>query len=147
MTTERQIRLEQVRNQANVSLDVLLANNVVVMVPCSSLQSTLATGGNLAYFQAPKAFTLTAVQASLLQASNGGNVQIQITGNGSNLLSTVLQIDNATTTSVVSIAPPVISNTTIVANEVISYNCVAAGANALGLIVTMIGYTNETVGN
>ena len=144
--SERAIRLEQVRNQANITLDNLLANNFVIMVPCSGLTSILSAGGPAAYLNSPKSFTLTNVSASLLQASNGGAVSVQVTGNGSNLLSSVITIDNLSTTSITSNSGAVISNSTIVLDEVLSFNVITAGANALGLIVKLSGYTTEAVG-
>lgn len=106
---------------------------------CSDLITELTAASNVGYFRSPIAFTLTGIRASLLQASDTGVVTIDVNVNGSTILSTKLTIDQGELTSVTAVAPPVITNTTIASDDLITIDIDDPGANARGLILTFLG--------
>jgi hypothetical protein len=132
---------ENVRTTIAEILDLVPATVVpeVLQMSCSDLTTALTVGANKAYARAPRAFTLTAVRASLLQASSGGVVTVDINKNGVSILSTPITIDVGEKTSVTAAVPPVISDANIADDDEITIDLDGAGTNALGLIATLIG--------
>jgi hypothetical protein len=125
-------------SNANVSVNTI----VKLIMPCSDLVTPInqAQGypGTLAYVRSPRAFTITGARASLYAAGSSGNTQIQITYNGTNVFTTLLQIDNLSSTSVGSNVTPVLGNTAVPDNAVLDFNTTNA-SNGTGLIVTLYG--------
>lgn len=105
----------------------------------SDLTTDLTTGTSKAYFRAPHGFTLTGVRSSLIDASSSGLVTVDINVNGSTILSTKLSIDATEKTSTTAATPAVISNSTITDDAEITFDIDAAGNDAKGLIVTLLG--------
>lgn len=113
---------------------------VVIQMSCSDLTSNLVNGFDVAYCRAPRAFTLTAVRASLLVASEGGlPVTVDILKNGVSILSPRITIDTGELTSVTAATPPVIVDDDINDDDELSVDIILAGTNAKGLIMTLIG--------
>ncbi len=111
-------------------------------IACSDLTTALTTGASKAYFRAPNAFTVTEVRASLLTAQPSGSIfTVNIKENGTTILSTKITIDNTTTTSVGASTPPVISDSSIADDSIITIDIDQVGTSgATGLIVTLIGH-------
>lgn len=112
---------------------------VVWQIALSDLSTNLTTGTNKAYFRAPHDMTITAVRSSLLTASSSGLVTVDINKNGDTILSTKLSIDANEKTSVTAATAAVISNTSIADDDELTFDIDAAGTNAKGLVVTIIG--------
>lgn len=112
---------------------------VVFQLAVSDLATDLTTGTAKAYFRAPHAFTVTAVRSSLIDASSSGLVTVDINDGGTTILSTKLSIDATEKTSTTAATPAVISDTAIADDAEITIDIDAAGTDAKGLIVTIIG--------
>lgn len=111
----------------------------VVQIAASDMTTELTTGVGKAYYRAHKAFTLTAVRASLFEYSSSGTVTIDINKNGTTVLSTKLTLDVAEFTSLSALTPAVISGGSFSDDDVISIDIDGAGTDAKGLIVTLYG--------
>jgi hypothetical protein len=117
-----------------------ISSDIIIQLACSDLVSNLVSGDNKAYVRAPRAFTLTAVRASLLQAASGHSpVVIDIKKNGVSVLSTLLTIDEGETTSLTAATPVVIGTAAVANDDILSVQVVDARTDAKGLIVTLIG--------
>src|SRR5690606_20419955 len=110
----------------------------IIQFSCSDLVTALEAAVNVGYVRAPRAFALSNVRASLLQASSSGQVTIDINKNGSTILSTKLTIDEGEKTSVTAATPPVISDPNIADDDEITIDIDEAGTDAKGLIVTLL---------
>ncbi len=111
-------------------------------VACSDLTTNLTTGTSVAYFRAPYAFTVTEVRGSLGTTQSAGSIfTVDVNESGTTILSTKLTIDNSETTSTTAATPPVISDTAIADDAIISIDIDQVGtAGARGLIVLIKGY-------
>ena len=138
--SERIIRLSQVQNSANINLSTILANSVYLMVTCSDSNTALVAAANVAYVRAPRAFTINTISASLANASGTGNVTVAIQKNGSQVLSTNMNVDTLSTTSIGGNTPGVVGSASVAFNDLLQFQIVNAGAGAQGLIVTINGY-------
>lgn len=112
---------------------------VIIQLACSDLTTDLLAGNNKAYIRAAQAFTLTGVRASLLTASGGGNVSVDINKNGTPILYSPLIIDPGEKTSVTSSTTVIIDDDEIALDDEITIDLVDDGTGAKGLIVTLIG--------
>ena len=113
-----------------------------IQIACSDLSTALTTGTSKAYFRMPYAMTLTDVRASLLSAgSTSGTTTIDINEGGTSVLSTKLTIDFGDTTSVGATDSPVISDSALADDAIITIDidAITGGADEVGLIVTLIG--------
>lgn len=128
---------ELTASQVNAMLKTLI--DVEYQVAMSDLLTPIAIATGVAYMRAPRAFTLTAVRASLMVASSSGAPVVDINVNGSTILSTKLTIDGSQKTSVTSVAPAVISSPNIADDDEFTFDIDAAGLGAKGLVVTLIG--------
>lgn len=138
--SERIIRLSQVQNSANINLSTMLANTVYLMVTCSDASTALTAAANVAYIRAPRAFTINSVSASLANTSGSGNVTVAIQKNGTQVLSTNMNVDTLSTTSIGGNTPGVIGVSSVAFNDLLQFQIVNAGTGAQGLIVTINGY-------
>lgn len=109
------------------------------VVPISDETTAITTGTAKITMRMPYAFTLTSVKSSLTTASSSGLVTVDINEGGSSLLSTKLSIDANEKTSVTAATPAVISDSAIASDAEITFDIDAAGTNAAGLKVTLIG--------
>lgn len=112
-----------------------------IIVAAGDETTAITTGAAKVTFRMPYAFTLTAVRASLTTAQASGSIfTVDINENGTSVLSTKLTIDNGETTSVTAATPPVISDTALADDSVITVDVDQIGnGTAAGLKVTLIG--------
>lgn len=111
----------------------------VIQLACSDLTSSLTDGSNKAYVRAPRAFTLTSVRASLLEASSSGPVCVDVNVNGASILYPQITIDQGEKTSLSASTPPFIEDGIIADDDEITIDIVTPGTGAKGLIVTLLG--------
>lgn len=123
--------LQQVQSEA--------ASPIVIQMSCSDLTTALTSGANRAYVRAPRAFTLSAVRASLLQASSSGPVRVDVSVNGVSILYPLITIDQGEKTSQTAATPPFIEDDEIIDDDEITIDIVSEGTDAKGLIVTLKG--------
>jgi hypothetical protein len=112
-----------------------------IMVAVTDEVTNIGTGTALVSFRMPYALTLTAVRASLVTAQASGNIfTVDINEAGTTILSTKLTIDNTETTSVTAVTPPVISDTALADDALITVDVDQIGdGSAIGLKITLIG--------
>lgn len=120
---------------------VLSGGPIEIGAACSDETTPITTGNGKVTFRSPKAFTLTAVRASLTTAQASGSIfTVNIKQNGSSVLSTKITIDNGATTSTTATTPPVISTSAITDDSVITVDVDQVGnGTATGLKVWLIG--------
>ena len=131
------------------SIVAYLANNAktqAIMFAVSDESTALTTGTGKLTFRMPYAMTLFAgvsgIKASLTTAgSTSGVTTIGVNEAGSTILSTKLTIDSGETTSVTAATPPVISDTALAADAIITVDIdgLSGGATEAGLKITLIG--------
>jgi hypothetical protein len=102
--------------------------------------TTISIGNGQLEWQMPYCFTLTDVFATVKTASSSGLPSIQIQQNALDILSTAITIDVGEKTSRTAVTVPVISDTTLDVNGVITFDLDAVGTGVTGLIIYMIGY-------
>jgi len=112
----------------------------IVSLTAEDGEATVAD--DLAQIRMPFAFELTAVRAFCNTASTGANLQFQIEEAGSNILSTPIEIDATEKTSTTAATPPVISDSTLANDAIISFNCdqIGSGDAGAGIKLVLIGY-------
>jgi hypothetical protein len=111
------------------------------VIAASDETTDLTTGTNKVRFRMPYAFTLTAVRCSVNVAPTGATIVVDINESGSTILSTKLSIDVSETTSTTAATPPVISDTALADDSIISIDIDQIGSTAAGqgLKVVLIG--------
>ena len=97
---------------------------------------------DLAQIRMPFAFELTEVRAFCNTAPTGANLQFDIEEAGSTILSTKIEIDATELTSTTATTPPVISDSTLADDAIISFNCdqIGSGDAGAGIKLVLIGY-------
>ena len=113
------------------------------VIACSGTAETITTGNAKMTFRIPYAYTVTEVRASLTSAGGAsGTTTIDINEAGSTILSTKITIDYGDTTSIGAATPPVISDSALADNAVmtIDVDAVTGDADETGLVVYIIGY-------
>ena len=116
------------------------------VIACSGTTETLTTGTGKMTFRMPYSYTISEVRASLTGAgSTSGTTTIDINEAGSTILSTKITIDYGDTTSIGASAAPVISDSSLADNAIITIDidAVTGGADETGLVVYIIG--NKTL--
>ena len=108
-------------------------------VACSDLTTPLTADTAAGVFRTQSAFTATAVRASVKNASTSGVVTVDITVNGTSMLSTKLTIDANEKTSTTAAVPAVISNPNIPDDAEIIVKIDGGGTGATRLIVAITG--------
>lgn len=118
-----------------------LAGAKSIVVAVTDEVTPIGTGTGKVSFRMPYAMTLTAVRASLVVAQTSGTIfTVDINESGTTILSTKLTIDNTETTSVSATTPPVISDTALADDAVITVDVDQIGSGtAAGLKITLIG--------
>jgi len=121
------------------SVDEAKIQNFVIAA--SDETSDLETGTNKVQFRVPYAFTLTDVRCSVNTAPTGSTLIVDINESGSTILSTKLSIDVSETTSTTATTPPVISDTSLSDDSIISIDIDQIGSTVAGtgLKVELIG--------
>jgi hypothetical protein len=102
------------------------------VIACSNETSNLTVGANKVTFRAPVAFTLTEVRASVNTAPTGSTLVVDINEGGTSVLSTKLSIDANETTSLTAAVPPVISDSAIANDAVITIDIDQVGSTVAG---------------
>lgn len=122
-----------------------LQNSVIkYQLSASDLVSPLTQGPARAYFRTTDAMTLLEVRASLLSASEVGSVRVGLIINGFTALFSPIQIDEGSKTSVTSSVPASIAYSNLPDDSEVLIDILTPGANAKGLIVTLIGVRTGT---
>jgi len=119
-----------------------IAPTLAFIVSLTSETGDLTVADNLAQIRMPFAFTLTEVRAFVNTAPTGAALTFDITEAGSTILSTLLTIDVSEKTSESAATPPVISDTTLADDAIISFNCDVIGSSTAGAgaKIMLIGY-------
>lgn len=111
---------------------------------CSDLTSDLEVNLEAGGFVVQRAFTLAEISAALLvQASSAGAVTVQLTVNGSPILSTPITIDEGEVTSFTAAVQPVANVTVLPKGTVVVVQILAPGNGAKGLVVGLTGSIEE----
>lgn len=113
-----------------------------IQLAASDESTALTTGTSKISFRMPHGMQLTGVRASLVTAQASGNIfTVDINENGNSILSTKLTIDNTELTSVTAATQPVISDTTLADDALITVDIDQIGnGTAKGLKITLIGF-------
>ena len=112
----------------------------VVSLTAEAGDATVAD--DLAQIRMPFAFELTAVRAFCNTAPVGSTLTFDIEEAGSTILSTKITIDAGEKTSTTAVTPPVISDSTLADDAIISFNCDQIGSSTAGagIKLVLIGY-------
>ncbi|MCB9178982.1 MAG: hypothetical protein H6590_06130 [Flavobacteriales bacterium] len=109
-----------------------------IMLAVTDETTVITTGASKTTFRAPYAFTLGEVRANLRTASSSGTVTIDVNMNGVSIFSTPLTIDVSEKTSVTASTTAVLSTTAIPDDAEFTVDIDGAGANAVGLKLSLI---------
>lgn len=117
-----------------------MLNNIIVA--CSDETTALTAGTGKVTFRMPYAFTVTAVRGSLTTAQTSGSIfTVDINEGGTTILSTKLTIDNTEKTSTTAVTPPVISDSSLADDALMTVDIDQIGdGTAKGLKITLLGY-------
>ena len=117
-------------------------NTTSFVVACSDETSDLTTGDDKAQIRLPFQFELTDITANVNIAPVGSAISIQVQEDGSDILSTPITIDVTDTTSESAATQPVISDSTLASNSIISIDLDIIGSSTAGtgLKINLIGY-------
>jgi len=117
-------------------------NSQSFVIACSDETSDLATGDDKAQIRLPFQFELTGISANVNTAPVGSTISIQVQEDGSDILSTPITIDASETTSETAATPPVISDSTLASNSIISIDLDQIGSSTAGtgLKINLVGY-------
>lgn len=117
-----------------------------IVIPISDMVTNLTTGVSKAYFRIPFDMTLTDVIVSVYAKQTVGSAltfdvnQGNTPGTLTSILSTKVTIDNDAYTSLSASTQPVISNSSLVFNNMITFDIDQVGTpGAKGAVVTLIG--------
>lgn len=123
--------------------DLTAAGNTLpgqIGAACSDETTALTTGTNKVRFRMPYAMTLTAVRASLTTAQTAGSIiTIDINEDGTSVLSTKITIDDNETTSTTAATPPVISDSALADDAIVTVDLDQVGTSPTGLKIWLIG--------
>jgi hypothetical protein len=112
-----------------------------IILAASDETSDLGIETETITFRMPYSFKLTGVRASVTTAPTGASINIDVKEGGVSVLSTVITIDDGEKTSVTAATPPVISDTSLADDSVITIDIDQVGSiiTGTGLKVTLIG--------
>lgn len=112
-----------------------------IIVACGDETTAITAGTAKVSFRMPYAFTVTAVRASLVTAQTSGSIfTADINEGGATILSTKLTIDNGELTSTTAATAPVISDTALADDALITVDVDQIGnGTAKGLKIALIG--------
>lgn len=110
-----------------------------ISVACGDETTNLTTGSAKVTIHAPYPFTLTEAMCGLTAVSTSGAVEVDIDKNGVSIFLTRPTIDANEETTLTAAVPQVISTNTFAKGDKITFDIVAAGTNAKGLKVYLIG--------
>ena len=103
-----------------------------LMFAASDETSDLAVGTDLLTFAIPFDITLTDVRAFVVTAPTGDELEVDILKNGVSILSTNITIDAGENNSENAATPPVISDTSLSKDDVISVDLIQVGSTVAG---------------
>ena len=103
-----------------------------LMFAASDETSDLAVGTDLLTFAMPFDITLTDVRAFVVTAPTGADLEVDILKNGVSILSTNITIDAGENNSENAATPPVISDTSLSKDDVISVDLIQVGSTVAG---------------
>lgn len=109
-----------------------------IIVALGDETTAITTGAAKVTFRMPYGFTLTDVRGSLAVAGSSATI-VNVKRNGGSIFSTKLQIDSGAKTSVGSVVPRVLADTSLADDAEITLDIDTAGTGAKGLKVTLIG--------
>jgi hypothetical protein len=129
-------------DSSNVDGNAWLDNTTSFVIACSDESTDLVIGDDKAQIRLPFQFELTSISANVNTAPTGSTISIQVQEDGSDILSTPITIDVSETTSESAATPPVISDSTLAANSIISIDLDQIGSSTAGtgLKINLIGY-------
>ena len=107
---------------------------------CSDETTAIDSTGTKLTFYMPYAYTVSEVRASLTTTSSSGTPTIDISEDGTTILSTKITIDSGDLISTDSTTQPVLSDTALADKSKITIDVDVTGTDATGLIVYIIGY-------
>ncbi len=119
----------------------LVGSPCEIQLAASDESTALTTGASKVSFRMPFAMTLTEVRASLVTAQASGTIfTVDINEAGVSVISTKLTIDNTELTSVTAATPPVISDSALADDALITIDIDQIGdGTAKGLKVLLKG--------
>ena len=109
-----------------------------IIVALGDETTAITAGAAKVTFRMPYGFTLTDVRGSLAVAGSSATI-VNVKRNGGSIFSTKLQIDSGAKTSVGSVVPRVLADTSLADDAEITLDIDTAGTGAKGLKVTLIG--------
>lgn len=111
-----------------------------LIIPCSDESTAITAGTGKITIPWPYDATIISVKANLTTAQSSGNIfTVDVNKNGTSILSTKLTIDNTETSSNTATTPCVISNTSLIEDDLISIDVDQIGnGTAKGLKVTIV---------
>ena len=129
-------------DSTNTDGNAWLDNTTSFVIACSDETSDLETGDDKAQLRLPFQFELTSISANVNTAPTGSTISIQVQEDGSDILSTPITIDISELTSESAAVPPVISDSTLAANSIISIDLDQIGSTiaGTGLKINLVGY-------
>ena len=110
------------------------------VMACSDETTAISDTGTKLTFYMPYAYTVSEVRASLTTTSSSGTPTIDISEDGTTILSTKITIDSGDLISTDSTTQPVLSDTALADKSKITIDVDVTGTDATGLIVYIIGY-------
>lgn len=117
-------------------------NTQAIIIACSDEDSDLSTGDSKSQIRLPYQFELTSISANVNTAPTGSTIEVQVQEDGVDILSTAITIDVTETSSETASVPPVISDSTLASNSIISIDLDQIGSSnaGTGLKINLIGY-------
>lgn len=125
-----------VSSNANViTISNVQTNTTTIAI--SDTTSAITAGTDKQYWNAPYAFTIKSVKATLGTYSSSGLVTVNIKKNGTTIFSTRLTVDAAEYDSTTAATPYVLSTTSISSNDRLTFDIDDAGTGAKNLQITI----------
>ena len=117
------------------------ANTTSFVVACSDETTAIDSTGTKVTFYMPFDFTVASVRASLTTTSSSGTPTIDISEDGTSIMTTTkITIDSGDLISTESATQPVLTDTALADESKITIDVDVTGTNATGLKVYIIGY-------
>jgi len=122
-----------------------VAPTLSFIVSLTAEDGDLTVADDLAQIRMPFAFTLTEVRAFVNTAPTGAALTFDIEESSSSILSTLITIDVSEKTSESAATPPVISDTSLGDDSIISFNCDQIGSTTAGAGAKIMLIGHETI--
>jgi len=116
-------------------------NTTAFVIACSDETTAITDTGTILTFYMPFDYTVTAVRASLTTTSSSGTPTIDISENGTSIMTTTkITIDPGDLISTESATQPVLTDTALADEAKITIDVDVTGTDATGLKCYIIGY-------